>query len=109
MTPHYLRHFNATLMDSLNIPASVQRSRLGHAGETLTHHYTHTFSKDDSAAAEAIGSLLELKTKVQLQSENPHFEGSSVPWYNLTKDPDFVKLLETVAIEYQNSRAELPQ
>ena len=46
VTPHYLRHFNATLMDSLNIPASVQRSRLGHAGETLTHHYTHTFSKD---------------------------------------------------------------
>lgn len=53
------RHFNATLMDTLNVPMKTRQKRLGHAQiETTLKHYTHAIDADDRLAADRIGALL---------------------------------------------------
>lgn len=54
---HSFRHTNGTAMDSLGIPSAIRKQRLGHSGSTVTENYTHTFSKDERAAAEKLGEL----------------------------------------------------
>lgn len=55
---HTFRHFNATLMDSLNVPMAVRRLRLGHAGVSVTDGYTEVIERDDRAATERIAALI---------------------------------------------------
>lgn len=54
---HSFRHTNGTAMDSLGIPSAIRKQRLGHSGSTVTENYTHTFGKDERAAAEKLGEL----------------------------------------------------
>jgi integrase len=54
---HSFRHTNATAMDSLGIPHQIRKQRLGHSGTTVTESYTHSFAKDERAAAEKLGEL----------------------------------------------------
>jgi integrase len=54
---HSFRHTNATAMDSLGIPQSIRKQRLGHSGSTVTENYTHTFTQDERVAAEKLGEL----------------------------------------------------
>jgi len=54
---HSFRHTNATAMDSLGIPQSIRKQRLGHSGSTVTESYTHTFTQDERVAAEKLGEL----------------------------------------------------
>jgi integrase len=54
---HSFRHTNATAMDSLGIPHSIRKQRLGHSGNGVTERYTHTFTKDEREAAEKMGEL----------------------------------------------------
>ena len=55
---HTFRHFNATLMDSLNIPGAVKRRRLGHAGVNVTEGYEDVIQKDDQDVAEQIAGTI---------------------------------------------------
>jgi integrase len=55
---HTFRHFNATVMDSLNVPMAVRRMRLGHAGASVTDGYTDAIEKDDKSAADKIAALI---------------------------------------------------
>lgn len=52
-----MRHTNAIAMDSLGIPQSIRKQRLGHSGSTVTENYTHTFTQDERVAAENLGEL----------------------------------------------------
>jgi hypothetical protein len=58
---HVLRHFNASLMDTLNIPLKVRQVRLGHAsaGSITLDTYTHSTWADNVKAANAIGDAIE--------------------------------------------------
>lgn len=53
---HSVRHTNASLMDSLLVPSSTKRERLGHAAQSMTDHYSHAI--DGKPAAKKIGALL---------------------------------------------------
>ncbi len=54
---HSFRHTNATAMDSLGIPQSIRKQRLGHSGNGVTESYTHTFTQDERVAADKLGVL----------------------------------------------------
>lgn len=54
---HSFRHTNSTAMDSLLIPAAIRKQRLGHSASGVTESYTHTFNKDERAAAEKLGEI----------------------------------------------------
>lgn len=52
---HSLRHVNASLLDSLNVAASVRMDRLGHADFQTTMGYTHSSSQDHLDVADKLG------------------------------------------------------
>ncbi len=54
---HSFRHTNATAMESLGIQPAIKKQRLGHSGNDVIDSYTHTFNKDERAAADKLGEL----------------------------------------------------
>lgn len=56
---HGLRHCNASLLDSLNVPTSVRIDRLGHADFQTTLGYTHSSSQDHKDAADKLGQFFD--------------------------------------------------
>lgn len=59
LTPHILRHTQATLLIGENVDIKTVSSRLGHSTVKLTlDTYSHAIAAKDKAAADAIGSLL---------------------------------------------------
>ena len=60
LTLHELRHTAATLMLSEGVPPKVASVRLGHATVALTLDlYGHVLPKDDQAAADAVGAIVD--------------------------------------------------
>ena len=57
------RHFNATYMDSKNIPVKTRQNRLGHDDPRMTlgmrnkNGYTHMLGEDDRRAAAMFGDM----------------------------------------------------
>lgn len=59
ITPHSLRHTNATLQIANNVPLTTVAGRLGHATPaTTTKIYSHEIKSADAAAAEMLDDLL---------------------------------------------------
>lgn len=59
LTPHILRHTQATLLIGENVDIKTVSSRLGHSTVKLTlDTYSHAIAAKDKAAADTIGSLL---------------------------------------------------
>jgi integrase len=58
------RHFNATEMDSKNVPVKTRQTRLGHDDPRMTlgmrnkSGYTHMIGEDDRRAAAMFGDML---------------------------------------------------
>lgn len=57
------RHMNATQLSTMRVPLATIQKRIGHGlGSDVTHeHYIHSVSKDELAAADALGELLTPK------------------------------------------------
>jgi integrase len=55
---HAFRHFQASIMDQLNAPASVRKSRLGHSSIAVTDRYTHMDSADERRIADEIANRI---------------------------------------------------
>jgi integrase len=56
---HALRHTNAALMDSFNVPMKVRQERLGHSDPSITLGiYTHVVGEDSRAAAHQLGGIV---------------------------------------------------
>ena len=59
LTPHMLRHTQATLLIGENVDIKTVSSRLGHSTVKLTlDTYAHAIAAKDQAAANTIGNLL---------------------------------------------------
>jgi len=56
---HGLRHVNASLLDSLNVPTAVRTDRLGHAAFATTQGYTHSSSQDHVRTADDLGEFFD--------------------------------------------------
>ena len=66
ITPHSLRHTNATLQIANNVPLTTVAGRLGHATPaTTTKIYSHEIKSADAAAAEMLDDLLAPKRIVK--------------------------------------------
>lgn len=66
ITPHSLRHTNATLQIANNVPLTTVAGRLGHATPaTTTKIYSHEIKSADAAAAEMLDDLLAPKRKAK--------------------------------------------
>jgi integrase len=55
---HSLRHFQATLLDTV-ISERQKQARLGWSTVHMARHYTDAISSEDKKAAEHIGSILD--------------------------------------------------
>jgi integrase len=66
---HGLRHCNASLLDSLNVPTSVRIDRLGHADFQTTLGYTHSSSKDHRETADKLGEFFDPTCPKSLRSD----------------------------------------
>lgn len=55
---HAFRHFQASIMDTLNAPTSVRTSRLGHQSLAVTSRYTHMDSADERRIAGEIADQI---------------------------------------------------
>jgi integrase len=65
LTPHMLRHTQATLLISNGIDIKTVQSRLGHSTVNLTLNiYSHAVAANDQAAANSFGDLLRKKSAV---------------------------------------------
>jgi len=62
---HALRHFNASLMDSLRIPLKTRQERLGHAstGSLTLDVYTHAKWEHNVEAAQLLGDAINQAVK----------------------------------------------
>ncbi|MCZ7569086.1 MAG: tyrosine-type recombinase/integrase [Ardenticatenaceae bacterium] len=61
VSPHTLRHLNASLMLASNVPVPVVASRLGHANSNITLSiYAHAFPDQDSYAADVLEKVLAI-------------------------------------------------
>ena len=59
LSPHGLRHLHASLLLAEGLPLPEAARRLGHANPSITAAvYAHAISKDDTAAAQAIGRAI---------------------------------------------------
>ncbi|MDQ4099507.1 MAG: tyrosine-type recombinase/integrase, partial [Chloroflexota bacterium] len=59
LTPHGLRHTNATLLILAGVPLKVVSERLGHASVAITADvYAHVTVEADRSAADRIAELL---------------------------------------------------
>jgi len=59
LTPHMLRHTQATLLIGSNTDVKTVQARLGHSSVTLTlNTYSHAIAANDKKAAETFGNLL---------------------------------------------------
>jgi integrase len=58
---HRFRHFNASLMDSLNVPLKTRQERLGHAstGSLTIDVYTHASWASNVQAAQLLGEAID--------------------------------------------------
>jgi len=57
---HWLRHANATLLDSVGTPLSTTQALLGHSSPEITREiYLHAIPADAKAAVERIVRLVE--------------------------------------------------
>ena len=57
---HWLRHANATLLDSVGTPLSTTQALLGHASPEITREiYLHSIPADAKGAVEKIEKLVE--------------------------------------------------
>lgn len=63
LTPHMLRHTQATLLIGSNTDIKTVQSRLGHSSINLTlDTYSHAIAANDRAAADTFSRLLENAT-----------------------------------------------
>lgn len=56
---HALRHGNATVLDSQNVPIAVRKGRLGHSSFSTTMRYTHVVGAEDRQIAEELGRIFD--------------------------------------------------
>lgn len=60
LTPHMLRHTQATLLIGANTDVKTVQSRLGHSSASMTlNTYSHALDARDKEAVEAFSSLLD--------------------------------------------------
>jgi integrase len=79
------RHFNATFMDSRNVPVKTRQTRLGHDDPRITlgmknrSGYTHVIGEDDRRAAAMLGEIFGsvLCPDVSRHEEAPRHETAS--------------------------------
>lgn len=71
---HDLRHVNASVMLSLNIPDKYAMERMGHAtNNMLKQVYQHTMSEKSAQVAEIVDGYFEEKLQMKLQTiDNKH-------------------------------------
>lgn len=63
LTPHMLRHTQATLLIGASTDIKTVQSRLGHSSVNLTLNiYSHAIAANDKLAADTFSSLLQQKT-----------------------------------------------
>jgi len=69
---HWLRHANATLLDSVGTPLSTTQALLGHSSPEITREvYLHSIPADARAAVEKIERLVEsAKTESEIIGPN---------------------------------------
>lgn len=59
ISPHDLRHLNASLQLAAGVPLATVSKRLGHANQTTTLNiYSHAMPDDDAVASDVLGRLL---------------------------------------------------
>jgi site-specific recombinase XerD len=68
---HWLRHANATLLDSVGTPLSTTQALLGHSSPEMTREiYLHSVPADARHAVEKVEQLIEdSKTESEMPSE----------------------------------------
>jgi len=73
---HAFRHFNASMMDHLNVPLKLREERIGHAmtGSITMNVYTHRFDEQSNMdAAKRLGNELEKAMKKAMAETKSEF------------------------------------